>query len=112
MEINSAAEAKIAVKLLRIRKKELQAEKRQLSAQLADHREAWRERQAGRISTVGLGRGTGGRIIRSGIQAKRRGDRLQHAGVVNAYSDAKQVIDQKIAYVDRVILHYERMSLR
>src|SRR6185369_3004248 len=44
MNVETPAEAKIAIKLARLRKKELQAEKRQLSAQLADVREEWRER--------------------------------------------------------------------
>src|SRR5690242_8323341 len=39
MNVDTAAEAKIAIKLARVRKKELQAEKRELSSDLADHRE-------------------------------------------------------------------------
>ena len=72
MEVNTPEEAKIAIKMARLRKKEIQAEKRDLAAELADVREQWRDRQAGRISTVGLGRGTGGRMVRMGVQAKRR----------------------------------------
>lgn len=111
MNVDTPAEAKMAIKLARLRKKEIQAEKRAVSAELADQREAWRERQAGRISTVGLGRGTGGRIVRAGIQGKRRSERLQNASTVNAYSDAKQRIDYKIARIDRFIAELERIAL-
>jgi hypothetical protein len=112
MEIDTPADAKIAIKLARLRKKELAAEKRELASQLADQREIWRQRQAGRHSTVGLGRGTGGRMIRAGIQANRRSQRQQYANVVNSFSDARQEIDQKIATVDRLILEMERIVAR
>lgn len=39
MDVNSPTEAKLAIKLAKLRKKELQAEKRELSAELADHRD-------------------------------------------------------------------------
>jgi len=111
MEVNTPAEAKIAIKLARLRKKELQAEKREISSELADHREEWRDRTAGRYSTIALGRGTGARIVRAGIQGKRRAERQEHAKVVNQFSDAKQAIDRKIAVVDRMILEFERIAL-
>jgi hypothetical protein len=108
---DTPAEAKLAIKLARLRKKELQAEKRGLSAQLGDVREEWRRRTAGRYSTTLLGRGKTGRIIRAGVQTQRRGERLQHASQVNAFSDAKQLIDRKIDMVDRVIIELERKAL-
>ena len=112
MEVNSPDEAKIAIKLARLRKKELQAEKRELAAELADVREEWRDRQAGRISTVGLGRGMGGRIMRGTIQANRRGERMQQAERVNAFSDARQDLDQQIVVIDRMIIDLERWTLK
>ena len=112
MNVESAEEAKVAIKLAKLRKKELQADKRELSSELADHREAWRERTAGRYSTVALGRGTGGRMLRAGIQAKRRSERQEHASTVNAFSDAKQEIDRKIAQIDRFIIELERIAAR
>jgi len=85
LETNTPVDAKYAIKLARLRKKELQNEKRELAAELADERERWRERQAGRISTVGLGRGTSGRVMRGSIQGKRRGERMEHAGRVTSF---------------------------
>lgn len=112
MEVNTPEEAKIAIKLARLRKKEIQGEKRELAADLADAREGWRDRQAGRYSTVGLGRGTSGRIIRSGIQAGRRSERMAHAGQVNEFSDARQELDQRILVIDKLIIDLERTALR
>jgi hypothetical protein len=112
LDTNTPEEAKYAIKLARLRKRELQAEKKELAAELADERERWRGRQAGRISTVGLGRGTGGRMMRAGVQAKRRGERLEHAGLVNEFSDARQELDRPIALVDRLIIDLEREATR
>ncbi len=112
MEVNTPAEAKLAIKLARLRKKEIQAQKRDLASGLADVREAWRERQAGRISTRGAGRGTGGKIIRGAVQAKRQGERMDHAQRVNQLSDARQELDQQIGMIDRLIIDLERKTLK
>lgn len=112
LEVNTPEEAKYAIKLAKLRKRQIQGEKRELAAELADERERWRGRQAGRISTVGLGRGTGGRIIRAGIQANRRSERLEHAGRVNQYSDVRQDLDRQIALIDRFIIELERQAAR
>jgi hypothetical protein len=77
MEVTTAADAKVAIKLARLRKTEIATEKRELAAELADVREEWRGTQAGRIVTTGLGRGTGGRMVRGAIQAKRRSEKCR-----------------------------------
>lgn len=107
-DVSTPEDAKVAVKLARLRKTEIAAEKRELAAELADVREQWRERQAGRIVTTGLGRGTGGRMVRGAIQANRRSERMSHAEVVNEFSDRKQLLDQASAYLDRVIVGLQR----
>ena len=103
-------DARLAIKLARIRKTELATEKRELAAELADVREAWRERQAGRYSTTLLGRGMTGRLIRAGVQGQRRSERLQHADQVNAFSDARQEIERKIVVVDRLLVELQRVA--
>lgn len=106
--MDDPADAKLALRLARVRKQELASEKRELATELAEVREAWRERTAGRISTIGLGRGGGAKMLRVGIQAKRRTERLEHAAEVNAFSDARQVIDRKLAIIDRLIVELQR----
>ena len=108
MDVSTAADAKTAIKLARLRKTEIAAEKRELAAELADVREEWRNRTAGRIRTVGMGRGTGGRIVRGAIQSKRRSERMSHAEVINEFSDRKQELDQALVYLDRVIVGLQR----
>ncbi len=111
-EVNTSEDAKIAIKMARLRKKEIQNEKRELAAELADVREEWRDRQAGRIRTAGLGRGTGGKMVRAGIQTKRRSEKMDHAQVVNAFSDQEQELDSQIAMIDRMIIDLERQALK
>lgn len=111
MDVSTPAEAKIAIKLARIRKKEIAAEKRELAAELADVREEWRNKTAGRVNMVGLGRGGGGRLVRGAVQSKRRGERMAHAGVVNEFSDRKQELDRRLITLDRLIADLERKSL-
>jgi hypothetical protein len=112
LDPTSVADAKLSIKELRLRKKDLQGRKREIAAELSEERAAWRERQAGRISTIGLGRGTGGRIMRGAIQGKRRGERMQHADIVNEAAARRQDIDDLIDDVDRAIIDLERYILR
>ena len=107
----SAADAKLTMKELRLRRKELQAEKRDLAGEAADQREAWRERQAGRYTTTGMGRGTTGRLLRSAVQGRRRSERLEHASALNRFADAKAEVDADIAEVDLAIIELQRYVL-
>lgn len=106
--VDTPANAKLAIKLARIRKRELQAEKRELGVGLADERERWRERQAGRYYTGGLGRRS---FVRQMVQSNRRQERLGHAAVVNQYGDAKQEIDRKIDIVEKLMIDLERTAV-
>ena len=112
MDVSSPEMAVIAIKMARLRKKELQAQKRELAAELADVREQWRDRTAGRYSMVGLGRGTGARMLRAGIQSKRRDERMAHAEVVNQFSDRRQELDYELTVVERFILNLESRALQ
>ncbi len=112
LQPTSVAEARFAIKELRLRKKEIQAEKARLAAALGDEHERWRQRQAGRVSTAGLGRGWTGGLIRGMVQSKRRDERVEHAEAVNRISDARQARDAEIRIVDAAILEMEREILR
>jgi hypothetical protein len=104
-------EAKLAIKLVRLRKQEIQAEKKALAAELADVREEWRDRQAGRYSTRGMGRGMGGKIVRASIQANRRSERMGHAQTVNQFSDQRQELDEALRTLDLLIVKFERIAI-
>jgi Short C-terminal domain len=109
-DVHTAEEAKIAIEMARARKAEFQTAKRELRSDLADVREEWRSKTAGRISTTGLGRGTGGRIMRGAIQANRRSERMSHANRVNAFSDRRQEYDAAIRALDRLIAELKPMA--
>lgn len=66
-----------------------------------------RTKVAGRHSSVGLGRGTGGRIIRAGIQAKRRGERMQTDDAIVPIERERNVIDSQMIAIDRAIARLE-----
>lgn len=109
---SSVAEAKLSIKELRLRKKALQSMKREATAEQTEMQAAWRERQAGRYSTIGLGRGTGGRIVRGMVQGKRRDERMQHADVVTQFVERKEEINDLISDVDQAILSLEKYILK
>jgi hypothetical protein len=110
-EPTTPEEAKIAIKLVRLRKQEIQAEKKALASELADVREEWRDRQAGRYSTRGMGRGMGGQIIRASVQTKRRSERMGHAQTVNQFSDRRQELDEMLRALDKLIIQFERVAI-
>jgi hypothetical protein len=112
LRVGNAAEQKLAIKELRLKKKELAAQKRELTANIAAIRAQYRTKVAGRYSTVGLGRGTGGRIIRAGIQAKRRGERMQVDSAVVPIEHKRNAIDSQMILIDRAIARIEAESFR
>lgn len=108
----SPAEAKLAIKEIRLLKREWQAKKKEASLVKSEENARWRERQAGRISTVGLGRGLGGKIVRGAIQGGRRGERMEHADRINQLSAIQADIDRKILQLDGIIAQLEAYIAR
>ena len=104
---NDAAERKLAIKQLRLKKKEMTAQKRELTAQIAAIRAEYRTKVAGRISTGGLPRGTTGRMIRAGVQNKRRNERMSVDNAIVPIEQERNAVDAQIIYVDRAIAGLE-----
>ena len=111
VRVNSAAEAKQAIKELRLIKKDIQAKKKDAQAVIAEHRQAWRERQAGRIPTAGLPRGKFGRMARAGIQGKRRSERMEFDRELQQLEANRDIHDRDIVGVDGIIAQMERYAL-
>jgi len=103
VNVTNAAETKLAIQELRLKKKELTAQKRELTAEIAAIRAEYRGRVAGRYSTVGLGRGTTGRIMRAGVQAKRRSERIDVDNAVVPTEQDRNAIDVRMIAVDRTV---------
>jgi hypothetical protein len=103
VRVTNAAEKKLAVKELRLKKKELTAKKRELAAEIAAIRAEYRGKVAGRYSTTGLGRGTTGRIMRAGVQQKRRSERMEVDKAIVPIEQERNAIDSRLIAIDRAI---------
>lgn len=103
VKATNAAEKKLAVKELRLRRKELAAQKRELTAEMAAIRADYRGKVAGRYSTTGLGRGTTGRIMRAGVQQKRRSERMEVDEAIVPIERERNAIDRRLIAIDRAI---------
>jgi hypothetical protein len=106
------ADIRLAIKELRLLKREAQARKKELTLARSEENAEWRERQAGRYSTVGMGRGTGARIFRAGLQGKRRTERMGHADRINQIAAGQGAIDREILAIDGLIAQCEAALLR
>lgn len=95
------AEIKIAIKELRLPKKEDQAKKRDLAAEAKAIRAEYRSRVAHRTPMV-RGGGMFGRIVRAGVAGKRASER-------GAVDDAVKPIETEIAKLDRNMLTIDRV---
>jgi hypothetical protein len=101
--VANAAEKKLAIKELRLKKKELTAQKRELTAEIAAIRAEYRGKVAGRYSTAALPRGTTGRIMRAGVQAKRRSERMEVDNAIVPIEQKRNAIDNRMITIDRTI---------
>lgn len=106
----SRAEAKLVIKELKLKKKELQMGRRQITQEMQAVRAEYRSRVAGRHSTVGLGRGGMGRVVRAGIQGKRRAERMQSDDAVSRLEQQRNVYDSDMLELDRLILRFEQYA--
>lgn len=104
--VASPAEARATIAALRIRKRELQLERREAVSMGTDESQRWRQRQAGRVPNI---RGRG--VLPSLVRGSRSVERQQHAAKANRIGNVKQQIDAAIIDVDRQILVLERYIL-
>jgi len=107
VKVTNAAETKLAIQELGLKKKELTAQKREFTAEIAAIRAEYRGRVAGPYSTVGLGRGTTGRIVRAGVQAKRRSERIDVDNAVVPIEQERNAIDVRMIALDRTVARLE-----
>ena len=89
---------KLAIQKLRLKTRRLAAQRRELTAEAATIRSEYRGTFAGRDSTLGFGRGTTGRIMRAGVRANRRSQRVEHE---------RNAIDIQMLAVDHTVARLE-----
>lgn len=105
------AEVKIAIKELRLLKKEETAKRREASARLKEIRAERRAVVAKRLPMI-RGGGMLGSLVRGGVQAKRAADRGAHDDRIVEVERVVMAIDRNILNIDKVIAQCEAALLR
>jgi hypothetical protein len=111
LHVNNSAEGKLAIKQLRIKKKELATEKREVAADIAGVRAEYRTKAAGRVY-LGRGGGKTGMAVRAGVRAKRRGERMAVEESVVPMEREKANLDARMNAIDRAIAQIETWEMR
>jgi hypothetical protein len=110
VHVDTPDDAWQAIKELKLYKKEVAANRKEITQEIASVRAAHRTQVAGRYSTVGLGRGTTGRIMRAGIQGKRRAERMQTDQQVSALERQRNAYDRALIEIDRLVMRLDRWA--
>ena len=107
LSVNNLAEAKLAIKELRLIKKEMQIDKRRLADEIRVIRFDYSQSVKSRGPMM-RGGGGFGRFIRGFQTLSRSGDRNSLASLLQPLETQKRAIDSNINQVDGAILQLER----
>jgi hypothetical protein len=111
IRVSTVAEAKLAIKQLRLRKKELGLEKKQISTEMAEIK-ADRRQQVANQGPMMRGGGGFGKTVRAFQSSSRAAARAKHANQLAPYEDAKTHLDRLIMNVDNGIHQLEAYILQ
>lgn len=73
-------------------------------------RAEYRGKVAGRHNLIGIGGGGLGRMVKVGIRAGRRSDRMQHDRNLQGLEAQRNAYDSDLNELDRLILHFEQYA--
>jgi len=107
LNIRSAADAKVALQQLKLRKRELAVEKKAINTQLAQMRAAHQIKLGNRGSMV-RGGGKVGKFVRAVEQGSRDNDRAQYSNQLLPLEQAKARVDARILNVESGIVEVQR----
>jgi hypothetical protein len=107
--VANTAEAKLAIKQLRLAKRVLQAQKKELAALKTQQNARWRDVTAGRLPIY---TGSSKSFMGNMVRYKRRGERMEHAEAVNRITEQTERINSIILDIDREIMSAEALILR
>lgn len=110
-KIATPAEGKLAIKELRLLKKQLGLQKREVNAELQALRTQYSQSTKRRGSSV-RGGGSVGRFFRSMDQLSRDSQRSTHANALDPYLAQRARIDERIGAVDQMIIKIEAVLLQ
>lgn len=110
-KVNSVAEAKQAIKTLRLRKKQVGLEKREVT-QVITAINAERRAQTANQGRMVRGGGDFGKLARSLQGMSRDADKRNHAARLQPYQQEKARLDQYMLTIDRLITELETYILQ
>lgn len=110
IDVGSAAEAKLAIKQLRLHKKQLRLDKKAIAARIAQIRSEYRTESASRGSMFRGGGGLG-KFIRGVQRANRDGARSSKENAIAPLEREKMNIDRLLADIDAAIIKIEKYIL-
>ncbi len=111
INIGNVAEAKQAIKELKLIKKEWAIEKKAINAEIADLR-AGRRMQTAQQSSMVRGGGQVGQVVRSFQRISRDEARRNHANALAPLEESKAFIDRSMLEIDSAVTQLEGYILR
>jgi hypothetical protein len=111
LHVKSAAEAKVALKQLRLRKQELMVAKRELATTAHALRASYTD-QVRRRAPMVRGGGGFGRFVRRAQTYQRAGARQELAKYLKPLEQQRLHVEARIAVVDRAIVKVESYALK
>lgn len=107
--IETRADAKSVTTALKLHKKQLQLQKREITAEMQRVRADYRLDNSRRTRVRGSG--SLARSVRTFQQISRDSARRKHGSAIDALDDQKAAVDAQISFLDRVLLEIERFVL-
>ncbi len=107
LKVRSAADAKVALQQLKLKKRELAVEKKAINTQLAQMRAAHQIKLGNRGSMM-RGGGKVGKFVRAVEQGSRDIDRAQYANQLLPLEQAKARVDARMLNVESSIVEVQR----
>lgn len=109
--VTTVPEAKLAIRRLRLKKREYAAQKKELQAAINAIR-AERRAEIAQQGSMLRGGGTFGQVVRAGQRLGRDADRRAYVQRLQPYEDAKAAIDRMVLEIDKSITTLEAFVLK
>lgn len=109
--MGTTAEVKLAIKELKMLKRHLGAEKRQINAQIQAIRSSHNQTIMRRGPSM-RGGGTLGKLVRAADQASRKRDRSEHAKTLDPYLAHRAQIDTRINMIEQAVAQLDVALIR
>ena len=109
VQASTRDEAVAAIAELKLMKKEMALEKRELNAEATAIRSEYSMKVASRGPAV-RGSGTTAGLVRGYQRAGRQSDRIEKTEAINDITERKAFIDRRVVEIDRALIALERLA--